>query len=261
MAEFNIEEYENLNPNVIVEGVKYLVPNRQCLWRVKSLHTKEPDTLEWISKFNNDDILIDIGANVGMYTIWAAVKQGVNVYAFEPESQNYALLCRNIQLNNIQDRVTAYCMAISDDKGEIGGIYIDRLNLSSFMLGSSCHSFGEEVDFHLKSRPSVFRQGCFSISLDHFIAHGELRDSDAQIHIKIDVDGIEHKVIASAMNTFKSSQVQSVLIELNTNLDQHNELIALMEGLGYKTTIHPDAIRTEGDFEGIGNHIFIRSEK
>jgi FkbM family methyltransferase len=258
MTDFDLEEYEKINPVATLEGVQFVVPNQFCLWRVNSLHTKEPDTVEWISTFNEGDVLIDIGANVGMYSIWAAAKQNVTVYAFEPESQNYALLCRNIAVNQLQDNVTAYCVAISDDTAENGGVFFDKLNLSEFKLGGSCHSFGEEVDYHLKPRPSAFRQGCLCISLDQFMTNADVSTSDANIHIKIDVDGIEHKVITSAMNTIQSEQVKSVLIELNTNLEIHNELIGLMEGLGYTTTIHDQAIRAEGSFKGIGNHIFVR---
>ncbi len=258
MADFDLAEYEKINPLATLEGVHYVVPNQHCLWRVQSLHTKEPDTMEWIATFDKNDVLIDIGANVGMYTIWAAAKQGVRVYAFEPESQNYALLCRNIIANNLQDQVAAYCVAISDDVAGDGGVFFDKLNLSMFIVGGSCHSFGEEVDFNLNPRPSAFRQGCLCVSLDRFMKTTEAIGSDANIHIKIDVDGIEHKVIASAIKTIQGTGVKSVLIELNTHLDSHTEIIGLMETFGFQTTIHPAAIRTEGAFSGIGNHIFVR---
>ena len=258
MTDFSLEEYEKLDPMTELDGVKYAVPNQHCLWRVQSLHEKEPDTLEWIAKFEKDDVLIDVGANVGMYTMWAAVRQGVRVFAFEPESQNYALLCKNILFNGMQDLVTAYCLAISDDGGGRGGVNFSDLYLSEFLLGGSCHSFGEEVDFHLEPRPSAFKQGCLSISIDQFMADGKLETGTSPIHIKIDVDGIEHKVISSAMRTLENPRVRSVLIELNTNLAQHNEVIGVMEGLGFITTIHPQAIRKDGPFKGIGNHIFVR---
>ena len=90
------------------------------------------------------------------------------------------------------------------------------------------------------------------------MAEGGLKTGTSPIHIKIDVDGIEHKVILSAMRTLENPRVRSVLIELNTNLSQHNEIISVMGGLGFITTIHPQAIRTEGPFKGIGNHIFVR---
>ena len=86
----------------------------------------------------------------------------------------------------------------------------------------------------------------------------EIRDSDQNIHIKIDVDGIEHKVVAGALRTIQLSRVQSLLIELNTNLTEHNQIITLMKELKFEAKVHPDAIRKEGPFQGIGNHIFTR---
>lgn len=259
MDDFNLEEYEKVNPVAEIAGVKYSIPTTHCLWRVKSLRTKEPDTLEWIAEFDKDDILLDVGANVGMYTLWAAVKQGVRVYAIEPESQNYALLNQNIFLNGVQDSVTAYCLALSDVSAETGNLEFANLNLSRFIQGGSCHSFGDEVDYNLKPVSAAFKQGCISITLDQFTTGGAMDRDNPPNHIKIDVDGIEHKVITGAKETLNDERVKSVLIELNTNLEQHNEIIGFMEGLGFTTSIHPQAIRTEGPFKGTGNHIFRRN--
>ena len=258
MTNFDLTTYENTQPNINIDGVTYYIPNHSCLWRANTLHDKEPDTLEWIANFDRHDILIDIGANVGMYSLRAAVKHGIKVYAFEPESQNYAVLCKNIMINNAADKILAYCVAISDDPDITNNANFDKLNLSSLNAGDSCHSFGDDIDFNLKPKKSTFRQGCVSISLDYFMETSEVRHSDQNIHIKIDVDGIEHKVVASAAHTIQSNRIQSLLIELNTNLDEHNKIIDLMEGLDFKTKIHPDAIRKEGPFKGIGNHIFTR---
>ncbi len=259
MTDFDLATYENTQPNINIDGVIYFIPNQSCLWRANTLHDKEPDTLNWIANFDRNDILIDIGANVGMYSLRAAVKHGLKVYAFEPESQNYAVLCKNIMINDAADKILAYCMAVSDESfSSSSNIYFDKLNLSSLTAGGSCHSFGNDIDFNLKPKKSLFRQGCMSISLDHFMEVSEIRHTDQNIHIKIDVDGIEHKVVASALHTIQLDRVRSLLIELNTNLGEHNKIIDVMEGLDFKTTIHPDAIRKKGPFQGIGNHIFIR---
>ena len=56
------------------------------------------------SSMNNikeNEIVIDIGANVGMYTLMSAIGRGAIVYGFEPEAANYNLLTQNIKLNNI----------------------------------------------------------------------------------------------------------------------------------------------------------------
>ena len=92
----------------------FSTPNTGTRWRVETISTKEPCTLEWIAEFKPNDILVDVGANVGMYTVWAAATRGARVFAFEPEAQNYALLNRNILFNDLQRAtVKAYCMAAS----------------------------------------------------------------------------------------------------------------------------------------------------
>ena len=130
-------------------------------WRVDSLFTKEPDTIEWIRGFQAGEVFVDIGANVGMYTIWAAKTRGVRTFAFEPESQNYALLCRNIVMNELSERVVAYCLALSDSAG------YSLLHLSQFQLGGSCHSFGEKIDHNLEHRDTKLSQGCVSTHARH----------------------------------------------------------------------------------------------
>src|SRR4029077_1974122 len=111
-----LEEYEKLNPRTELEfdgvSVSYVTPTTFTKWRVDTLFEKEPITIEWISNFKSDDVLVDVGANVGMYTVWAAKTRGVRVFAFEPEAQNFALLNRNIFFNDLGDSVNAYCLAI-----------------------------------------------------------------------------------------------------------------------------------------------------
>ena len=108
-------------------SIAFYVPNKITLWRAERLFNKEPDTIEWIRTFRNDDVFIDIGANVGSYAIWASLSRGVQTYAFEPEAQNYALLNRNIALNKINDKVVAYCMALGNSP-RFALMYIQNMN-------------------------------------------------------------------------------------------------------------------------------------
>ena len=65
-----LEQYENLNPisklSLGNKDLLYSTPNRFTKWRVDSLFTKEPVTIEWLNTLSQNSILIDIGANVGM---------------------------------------------------------------------------------------------------------------------------------------------------------------------------------------------------
>jgi FkbM family methyltransferase len=231
--------------------LKFTTPNRMTQWRVESLFTKEPDTIAWLQQMQAGEVLVDVGANVGMYSVFSAVVRGVKVFAFEPESQNYALLNSNIALNNLSGQVVAYPLALSDRSGA------DALYLSEFSAGGSCHSFGEEVGFDLKPRGSAFAQGAFSVPLDQLVSSGAVPVPD---HIKLDVDGFEHKVIMGARETLSNPKVQSILVELNTHLEEHRSAIALLESLGfhYDPRQAEGALRASGAFQGVGEFIFTR---
>ena len=231
--------------------VVYVTPNLFTKWRVDSLFEKEPDTIEWIRGFQPGEVFVDIGANVGMYTIWAAKTRGVRTFAFEPESQNYALLYRNIVMNGLSENVVAYCLALSDTAG------YSLLHLSQFQLGGSCHSFGEKIDHNLKHRDTRLSQGSISTTLDSLVADGVVPMPN---HIKIDVDGLEHKVLAGCRSVLADRRVKSVLVEINTNLEQHRKIIADMQAIGFRFSEQQvaQAQRTEGAFKGVGNYVFQR---
>jgi FkbM family methyltransferase len=255
VPQISLEQYEMLVPHQTVydgpTAVIYATPNVFTKWRVDSLFTKEPDTIEWIRGFQAGEVFVDIGANVGMYTIWAAKTRGVRTFAFEPESQNYALLCRNIVMNGLAENVVAYCLALSDTAS------YSLLHLSQFQLGGSCHSFGEKIDHRLEPRDTKLSQGCVSATLDALVAGGVLPMPN---HIKIDVDGLEHKVLAGCRSVLADQRLKSVLVEINTNLEQHRKIIADMKALGFDFSEQQvaQAQRTEGAFKGVGNYVFCR---
>ena len=255
MTDLTLADYEQLNPRCELqhEGIPivYATPNQHTRWRVDTLFTKEPDTLAWIASFSPADVLVDVGANVGMYTIWAAKTRGVKVFGFEPEAQNYALLNRNIMLNGLEERVKAYCLALSDVAG------LSELHLSEAIIGGSCHSLGERVDFkHQPMRPA-FSQGCVAARLDDLVAGGSVAQPN---HLKIDVDGFEPKVVHGAEQVLRDRRLRSLLVEINHNLTDHRELVVELESLGfrYDPAQVARAERKGGPFEGCAEYVFLR---
>ncbi len=221
----------------------YAVANSHCEWRVRSLFSKEPDTIAWIQSMRLGETFVDIGANIGVYTIFAAA-HGLKVYAFEPESSNYALLCKSILINGLDDLAAAYCLALTDKQ------QLDTLYLSTYLPGGSCHTFGENIDHRLEVRGHSIKQGCMSVRLDDLGLRAD--------HVKIDVDGLEHEVIRGG--EFTISEAKSVLCEINSNLPQHVGLMEKMKRQGwvYSEEQVAAARRTEGPFKGCGNVIWRR---
>ncbi|MBO9669761.1 MAG: FkbM family methyltransferase [Sphingobium sp.] len=212
--------------------MRFATTGNSSVKRIRSLFDKEPITLAWIDSFDDKEVLFDIGANVGMYTIYAAIMRDAQVYAFEPEALNYAELNKNIFLNDLHGQVLAYCLALSDvDK-------TDRLLLSDFGLGISYHDFEENSWTEDKqfapdwkvSRHDRRPQGCVGRRFDSLIGDG-LPMPD---HIKIDVDGLEHRVIGGMLETLKQPQLKTVLMEVNFDNTKNLDAIDQMTALGWK---------------------------
>ncbi len=113
-------------------------------YRARTFFTKEPETIAWIDSIPAGEVLWDVGANVGIYSLYAA-KRGLPVQSFEPGSGNYYMLCRNIELNNLSSSVHAYCLAFNDFTR------LDMFYMSSTDLGGSMNSFGEATDWRGES--------------------------------------------------------------------------------------------------------------
>lgn len=231
--------------------IRFHVTNEMVAWRVESLRQKEPETIRWIDTFRPDDLFVDIGANIGLYSLYAAISRGVQVLAFEPESQNYALLNRNIFINKMDVKIKAYPFAISDEMA------CSELHVNEFQEGSSCHNFKEMRNFRHEMARFSFSQGCVSMSLDQLVQMGFI---PVPQHIKIDVDGIEDRVLKGANQLLENSELKSVLVEINTHLLKHREIIDLMQAKGfvYSEEQVDSSLCREGVFEGVGNYIFFR---
>jgi FkbM family methyltransferase len=250
-----ISDYEKLVPIVQTyvqeKKLKFYVPNSFVLWRAKTLMTKEPTTIEWLDSMNVGEELLDIGANVGGYTIYASKVRGVRVNAIEPEAQNFNILCQNIRFNQVQDLVQCWPIGLTDVTR------FEKLYISDSRAGGSCHSVGEQVDFRLEPKKFPFNQGCFSTTVDKLVEDGVIPPPD---HIKLDVDGLEHKVITGALQTLKNHPVKSLSIEVNPSLKEHQGLIETLTGLGFKVDDEQvaRARRQSGTFEGVAEYVFRR---
>ena len=125
------------------------------------------------------DLFVDIGANVGTYSVFAAANK-LEVIAIEPESSNYSALNRNIKINDFDRQITAYCLGMSDKTGP------EKLYIHNEGVGLSCHNVGE--DLTETGQPSTYqsrKQGIMSYKLDDLLAS---LGHPAPAHIKIDVD-------------------------------------------------------------------------
>jgi len=175
----------------------------------------EPETLEWIDNFvKSGDVLWDIGANIGMYAMYAALNPQVKVMAFEPSALNYGLLIEHLALNKMDKTVSPLCVALGN-KTEIAS-----LEMSSLETGHAGNTIGESKN-QFREYQSVFSQTVPAMTAEDFC---KIFNQPTPDHIKLDVDGIEPFIIEGAKAILP--KVKTVIIEVEgKNLENVAELI------------------------------------
>jgi FkbM family methyltransferase len=122
------------------DGIVFDGSTKSGASRAIRLLTKEPDTISWIENyFSLGDVFYDVGANIGVYSLYAAKKLDVDVIAFEPESLSYAALNTNIFHNKLATKIKALNLALYNADT------ISKLNISNFQTGKSSHNFHENL--------------------------------------------------------------------------------------------------------------------
>jgi len=171
-------------------------------WRARAC-AKEPWTVRWLMEHvGRGEVLYDIGANVGTFSLIAAVARGASVVAFEPAYGTFARLCENIQLNSCDEAIVPVPLPLSDVVG------LDRFAYRSLEPGQSRHVLGPTHD----SVP--YAQPVCTITLDRAVSEFRL---PAPQHLKIDVDGAELRLLRGAAAVLRGPQLRTVLIESDAN--------------------------------------------
>ena len=154
--------------------------------------------------------IFDIGANIGIYSLYSAIKNENKVYAFEPLSANYNNLLDRINLNKLNN-CQAFCFAVSNK------ISLSHIGVKNMHEGVADNVVGSKGDYY---------HGCVEIHLDYLVGKKVLPQPD---YIKIDVDGFEDRVYKGAMSTIQ--QAKSVLIEVD---QKHEHIVSNIINLGLR---------------------------
>ena len=158
--------------------------------------------------FPEESIFWDIGANIGLYSIYAAKKNRCRVFSFEPLVFNLEFLARNISLNSLTSLVCLVPVAVGDKTG------IGLLHMSSTEWGA-LSTFDKTYGYDGKELDQVFEYATLSVSLDDAVTKLGLPSPH---YLKIDVDGIEHLILSGGLNVLRS--VRGVLIEISTEFQE-----------------------------------------
>lgn len=179
--------------------------------------SKEPFTVAWIEQtFLDGDILYDIGANIGAYSLIAArVAPGARVVAFEPGCASFAALCRNIAANGLAEQITPLPVTLGATTG------LDVLQYESLLPGA-----GTTLRWQDPSQPA-FVQPVLVYRLDDLVRLFEL---PPPTHVKLDVDGAETAVIEGAGEILRSPRLRTLMVEF---ADDDN-VVRLLEACGFE---------------------------
>ena len=191
---------------------------------------REPETVKWIEEMKPGDVLYDVGANVGTYSLIAAKrhKGKIRIYAFEPGYANYAALCDNLKINSAE--VAAFPVALGDSTG------MDTFFYRDVMPGASCHALGEPVDYNHRPFSPVFSHTVLAWKLDDFIEHYRL---PWPTHLKLDVDGTEFQILKGARSALRN--IRQLIVELSEKDSQFGDVMDYLGGCGFALTSRPES--------------------
>ncbi len=167
----------------------------------------------------NPGVIVDIGANIGVFSIYAATEaKDAAVYAFEPVQSNYDLLIQNIGNNALNDRIRAFKLGIASKAGT------RKIRLSSCTM----HSLVDD-DTARKT------DDIDCITLADIIQENRLPKIDL---LKMNCEGAEYEILyATGRDCFeKISDIRLEYHNIDTNQKNVNYLESFLAGMGYRTS-------------------------
>jgi FkbM family methyltransferase len=185
--------------------VQFDISNRTEYARHQNLGGEAPIIEDLLSELKPDDVVYDIGANVGTYTCFLSKRLQLNqVVAFEPHPSNLASLRSNLELNNTDAIVIE--RALSDTNGTA------ELEVASQDKGGGKHSLAIDSD-----------EETITVELaagDQLIESGEI---PAPTVLKIDVEGAEYQVLRGLKQTLQNDLCRLIYLEVHPNtLNEYN---------------------------------------
>lgn len=143
------------------------------------------------------DLFVDVGANVGSYTVLASAASGANSISFEPNPETFNWLRRNIDLNGVANKTEIYCAAVGSKEGT--ATFTVELGCANHIVQSTTV---DETQIEKKNQVVAV------LTLD-----GSMQGREP-ILLKIDVEGFETDVIKGASSLLKSSNLRCIIMEL-----------------------------------------------
>lgn len=210
------------------KDIYFFTPSKIASYRARTFFTKEPETIEWLNKNGNKDkSFFDIGANMGVYSVYYSKMFDSKVFAFEPSFKNLELLTKNIKINSLEKKITLISNPLTNFS-KISNFY-----QNNFIAGQANATFLENDNIETPSNFTSNSKEVFfktlGFSLDTLL---ELKIIKRPQLIKIDVDGNEVEIIKGAKNTLSTKDKIHILIE--TRAETEKEVEKELSSLNFK---------------------------
>ncbi len=180
------------------------------------------------------DVVVEAGANIGSHTIFLAQAVGLEgtVFAFEPQRLIFQTLCANLVLNDLTNVITRHA-ALGRETGVIRVPFIDYKKSNNFG-GLELGGLGDGEQVEVQTIDSLQLPKC------HLI--------------KADVEGMELEVISGALETI--NRLRPIIYIENDRIEKSEELISLIQGMGYRLWWHISPLYNPDNFRGSKENIF-----
>jgi FkbM family methyltransferase len=203
------------NKNIVeIQGSKMYVdvfdpdPSMRRTFRAYAINKvhEESTTALFRKIVKEGDVVVDLGANIGYFTLLAARLVGTKgkVYSFEPEPRNFQYLTRNIQLNGY-DNVVALQKAVADKPGTV------RLFICPYDTG---HHTIQKYDGIHAYRPDFVDEKKEFVEVEQVRLDDFLRGRTTKINvIKMDVEGAEMLALSGMEKLIRENKNLTMLVE------------------------------------------------
>lgn len=194
-------------------------------YRCVTFFTKEEGTIAWLNNsVGTDEVLYDIGANIGLYSLYAGkLGRNVKVYAFEPHKFTFVNLMENITANDLTGAVIPISIPLNDTTD------ISTMNYAYTDSGSSMSQLGHNLHPENGAFKPQLEETVYCTTLDDLIWKKAILPPH---HIKIDVDGNELKILKGMTKLLGSSNRPRTL-QVEINPGQREEVTKFLSDHGY----------------------------
>lgn len=209
----------------ITKNNKFIGLSRFIIWQLKSRVNTNSHIINWIGnvklsvnksmhgatgciyvglpEFNDmsfllhflkpDSFFIDIGANIGVYSLLASGIKKCNTISIEPIPQTYNYLNKNIEINHLEKKITSLNIGLSYQEGEL--YFTSDKDTTNHVVETKTE---KTIKINVNTLDNIFP-----------------KDISNDILIKLDVEGFEYNVLKGGNNLLKNTYLKAIIVELN----------------------------------------------